>query len=419
MLGDGRAGEFLRRGLGRLIFQIRPFVFSVSFLAAFSLSTRVAPESFAPSALFSTGSEGFPALFLARPALAAVQTNFEAGISTSAGYDSNVLFNGLGGDGVGRFGLLLKGRLYERLWSTSFELDATSLGFLERQQLVFLGESRLSARRRLDRRNSTWLRARLRAADDPLALAQIGMLGAAGRALSWRSQAGYEHRFSSRVAMDLLLGFDGVHFLDPHLSQLPGGMAGRAGLGASWRLTRILGLSQRLEGRLFFSEGWLAQSVSWQPGVRLRLARRSFLEASAGPVVIFDPQGSVPDWNARARWSLEGRSFGADLVLAKDLSLPGSRGGLISTQLLEGIVRRGTLNTELRLRSGIYRSHPALRDPRWVLGYGLEGAGFVKVLPLVWLGVSAMRFERLASDFEPAQSRNALYLQLNVGAGRP
>lgn len=352
-------------------------------------------------------------------AQAAMQSDFDAGLTLWGGYDSNVLFDGMGGDRIGRAGLNLRALLYDRRWSAAFDLNASALGFDQRQQFVFLGEGRIRLIRRFDRHTVGFVRSRLRAADDPLALAQIGMLGVSGRALSYRNLAGLQHRITPRLGIEWSLQFDGVELLESQTSGAPGGFAAGANVRAHWRWTRPLTLNNSIEGRIYSSDGWLAESVAWLPGVRWRLARRTFVEVNAGALAYFDDQGFLPFWVGRGTWTLEGRRFGAEVVIANDLTVPAGRGGLIAGQIAEGIVRRGTERTELRMRGGFYRSHPTPRDDRWVPGYGLEAAAFVRVLPLTWMGIGVMRFERLATDREPAESRNAIHLRVDLTSDRP
>lgn len=363
---------------------------------------------------------GIPDSLGSRCAVAAMQSDVDVGVSLAGGYDSNILFDGRGGDRIGRGALLLSARLYDRRWSAVFDLQASALGFQLHEEVAFLGESRVRLRNRLDRRNTAFLRSRVRAADDPLSLAQMGMIGATGRALSYRNVAGLEHRLTPRWTLGGTLHFDGVEFLDQQVvSGLAGGFAAGAGMQARWRWSRPLTLQSSLEGRVYSSDGWLAQSVALLPGVRWRLMRRTFVEANAGALAFFDEQGWVPFWVGRGTFTWEGRRLGAEVVLANDLTVPAGRGGLVAGQLAEGIVRRSTERVELRMRAGFYRSHPSPRDMRWVPGYGLEAGAFLRVLPWTWLGLTAMRFERLATDAEPAVARNAVHLRLDFTSGRP
>lgn len=365
------------------------------------------------------------ALFLAAPgpfaspAEAAVRSRYRAAVGFAAGADSNVLFDGSGGDRLGRGTLSLEGRFADHRWSAGLDLRGTLLGFEERQKLVALGEVLARMSVRTSRLSTMHGRARLRAADDPLSLAQIGLLGTSGRALSLRSSLDFEHRLAPRWTIESSLSLYGLRFLDPVPGAPEGGESLGLRAGLRHRLTRPLTLEGAAEGRVFTSGDWLAGSGALLPGVRWRLARRTFVRASGGPLLYGDAQGVLPLWVGRAGLTVEGRRSGGEILVAHDLTFPAGRGGIIAGQLAEALGRISGERTELRARGGFYRSHPSPRDDRVALGWGVEAGAFYRVIPGTWLGIVGSHFERLATDTEPRLIRDVVFVRLDFTATRP
>jgi hypothetical protein len=108
-----------------------------------------------------------------------------------------------------------------------------------------------------------------------------------------------------------------------------------------------------------------------------------------------------------------------ELSAAQDLTVPAGRGGVLYEQLLEGVGHYGDHDWQLRARGGFYRSHPNPRSNEWVPGYGAEAGVFRHLVSSVWLGLSAMRFERLQTAQQPSLARDAIYMQLDFTGDRP
>lgn len=351
------------------------------------------------------------------PAAAAVRSQFEPVLRMGGGADSNVLFDGGGGDLVGRAAAGFRYDLTDRHWSARLDARGSLVGFQDRQRLVMMGEVNGRMLSRLGRHSNLALRTRVRAADDPLALAQMGILGGTGLTLMPRGSAELTHRLDRQWTMAGLLTYHGVHFLDS--TAVTGGDAVMLNFQPRYRWNRVLELRPAIEGRTFFTDGWLGSAVGVFPGARVRLARRTHLEASGGPLLYVDAGGQLPLWVARGNFVYEGRRLGAMFTAAHDLTVPAGRGGILSGQIFEGMLRYGTQHTELRMRGGYYRSHPSPRDLRWVPGYGVEASAFRRLTENTWLGASAMRFERMATAHEPAMARDAIFIHMDWTGGRP
>lgn len=361
---------------------------------------------------------GLSFLLVASPVRAAMQSSFTPSVSIAAGADDNVLFETGGtGDQVARADARVHARLWERRWHVAGDLGVAALGFDERQRVVPLGEARLTGVAELARAAMIEVHGRLRAADDPLALAQVGLIAGRGRTLGYRTGASWAQRLDRRWSVVGSVAFDGIRFFD-------GGAASDGdalGLGVVPRFlgSRALTLQAGLEGRLYLQDGVVARSAAFVPGARWRVGRRQFLEASAGPQLYDDPRGTELLGVARARWTKEWRAAGLDLRAAHDLTVPASRGGVLAGELVEAVGRYGPAEWELRARAGWYRSRTNPRAADTVNGYGLEAGAFRRLGGGVWLGLTASRFERLASDVEPGVSRTAAYLRLDWTGGRP
>lgn len=337
--------------------------------------------------------------------------------SLAAGADDNVLFDNQGGDAVARGAVRLRGRAWDRRWHLAGDVTATGLGYGERQRLVFLGETTLQGAVRVSRETRLGGGLRVRAADDPLALAQIGLVAGKGRTLGFRASAFDAYRLDRDWRLLSTLHFDGVRFLDQATAK--DGQAVGLAVSPIRRLSRELSLEPAVEGRLFLQGGVVAGSVAALPGVRWRLARRTFVEASAGPLAFTDTRGTLWMPVARARVARAWREAAVEVVASHDLTVPVGRGGVLAGELLEAMGRWSARTWEVRGRAGLYRSHPSPRDDQWVPGYGLEAGVFGHVGPGLWLGLTALRFERLATDLEPALARDALYVRLDFTGDRP
>lgn len=359
------------------------------------------------------------ALLAAFPARAAVQTRLRAAWLAGAGADDNVLFDGRGGDAVGRTTLRLEGRAHDRLWSAQLLAAPTLLGFAQAQRFALLGELRGSARARPDRHVLLATSLRLRAADDPLALAQIGLMASHGRTLAFRAEAHAQVRPSRPWTLDGALRLEGVRFLEPQPTLARDGESVGMALRAGRRLDRTLRIDSEVLGRLFLTRTATTAGLGWTPGLRWRLARRTFVEAAAGPQFYRDDTGTLPGWTGRVRAQWAGRALAAELTAAHDLTVPAGRGGVSATDFAEAVGRWATPDVEARLRLGAYFSRSSPRADAVVPGAGGEAAMLVRVAPSVWVGGSVLRFERLATAAEPSLVRNAVYAWFAFTGDRP
>ncbi|MFM2151783.1 MAG: hypothetical protein RL199_218 [Pseudomonadota bacterium] len=348
------------------------------------------------------------------PARAAPQLRWRPRLGLAAGWDDNVLFEPQAdGDGLGRAQARLGLRAWDRSWRLDGEVGGAVLRFVEHGRTVWLGETTWKGHVQLDRTWRLGAQVRVRAADDPLALAQVGLLAGRGRTLGFRDSVFAEQRLGRRWKLLETLRFDGVKFFDPSAGR--DGQAVTVELAPSLRATRALTLRPALEGRVYFQDGVRGESLALVGGVRWRTARRTFVEAGVGPLVYRDDAGALGRAVVRARAQHEWRMAALEATVSHDLTVPAGRGGVLAGQLAEVVGRWGPRDWELRARGGAYRSHPSPRDERWVPGWGYETSAFRRLLPALWVGVSAMRFERLASSVEPAVSRDSLWLRVELG----
>lgn len=351
-------------------------------------------------------------------ARAATQSSLEPSVSLSGGYDDNVLFDNTGGDAIGRAMVRLNARAWERHWSAFGDARLMTSTFLERGRTLVLGELLGGGRIRVGRHVSGSLRARVRTADDPLGLAQFGVLGVEGRTLTYKGVAQLGYVFNPRHELGLEAAFQGVNFFSSAYAAEGGASVGLTALATRLQ-TPSLALRLGVESRLFVGADEFASAIGVVPGVRWRLSRRTFLDMAGGALAFMEDGGTHPVWIARVRLEREWRRLGFALAAANDLTVPSGRFGVLEGQLAEGVARWGVRRVEVRARAGVYRSHSTLRAGGWVPGWGAEADAFFLLGGPVWLGASVMRFERLATSVESAISRNAVYLRLDVTGGRP
>lgn len=351
------------------------------------------------------------------PARAATQWQLEPSLRVGGGLDDNVLFDNSGGDGIVRGSVRLNGRAWERHWNAFADARLATATFAQRGETILLGELLTGGGVDLGRHVSARLRARIRTSDDPLGLAQFGVLGAQGRIFTFKGDSRLAWTIDRRHELQVVGSFQGVNFLDRAFAVRDGAGLGLA-LVASRRQTRELALRAGLEAHGYLGPSF-ASSVGLVPGVRLRLVRRTFLDVAGGALALSDAGGTQPVWIARLRLEKDWRQFGMALAASNDLTVPSGRAGVLESQLVEGVTRWGTSRVELRARVGLYRSRATDDAGAWSPGWGAEADAFVHAGGPVWLGLSALRFERLATDAEPAIARDAVYLHVDVTGGRP
>lgn len=354
---------------------------------------------------------------IAMPAHAATQWRVEPSLRVGGGLDDNVLFDNSGGDGIARGSVRLLARAWERHWNAFADTRVATATFALRGQTILLGELHTGGGVDLGRHLSARVRARVRTSDDPLGLAQFGVLGAQGRTFTFKGDSQLAWALDRRHELHFVGSFQGVTFLDPAFAARDGAALGVA-VVANRRQTRAVALRAGVEARGFLGPSF-ASSVGLVPGVRLRLMRRTFLDVAGGALALSDAGGTLPVWIARLRLEKDWRQAGVALAASNDLTVPSGRAGVLESQLVEGVTRWGTNHLELRARVGLYRSRSTGDLASWAPGWGAEVDAFVHAGGPVWLGLSALRFERLATDHEPAIARDAVYLHVDVTGGRP
>lgn len=354
---------------------------------------------------------------LAMPARAATQSRIEPSLTLSGGYDDNVLFDNSGGDAIGRAMVRLNARAWERHWNAFGDARLMTSTFLERGRTLVLGEVLGGGSVQFGRHLSGGVQTRVRTADDPLGLAQFGVLGVEGRTLTYKGVAQLGYEINPRHEVSLEAAFQGVNFFDQAYANEGGASVGLTAIVTRLQ-TRAVALRLGLESRVFVGADF-ATAVGLVPGVRWRLSRRTFLDVASGALAFTDDGGTHPVWIARVRLEREWRRLGFAIAAANDLTVPSGRFGVLEGQLAEGVARWGTRRVEARARAGVYRSHSTLHAGEWVPGWGAEAEAFVLLGGPVWLGASVMRFERMATSVESAISRDAVYLRVDITGGRP
>ncbi len=346
------------------------------------------------------------------------QVLFRPGAILAAGADDNLLFDGTGGDRVGKLALRLNLKTWDRLWNLDLDATAALYGFQERQQLVPLGESTLNTLVRLGHEDTFEAKAKVRGSDDALGLAQVGLLGAAGTVIGYRILADVEHHFDARWSLTTPVRVDGISFLDAPYAYRSG-WAASAGVEPQYRFTRDLTLLTEVDERNFVASDYFGVAGDILPGARYRLDRRLFVELQAGTSLFHDDQGFVPVPVMRGYLDYDTRYFGLRLTASQDLAVPSGRSGVLLMQLGEVQTDYGTQDWEFRVRGGYYRSLSSPRVSDWQPGYGAQAEAYRKLASFAWIGVTALRFDRVATVYGPAMARDAIYAQIEVTEGRP
>jgi hypothetical protein len=186
-----------------------------------------------------------------------------------------------------------------------------------------------------------------------------------------------------------------------------------------YRLTRDLAVQVTGEGRLFFGDGVIGNAIGLLPGVRYRVARRLFAEVEGGVSYFTDDSGSIPVPVFRSLFTWEGRLAALRVTASQELTIPNGRAGVLKTQLVEGTYHYGLRDWDFGVRAGYYRSLSSPRSDLWSPGFGVEGGAFYRLNSFMWMGVTALHFERLQNAVQTSMSRNAAYLRFDFNSGRP
>jgi hypothetical protein len=334
-----------------------------------------------------------------------------ARLSLEGGYDTNALYDGAGGDRMGRVSPELGLRLRDPLW----ELRATAGGdFIYYQRLapggIWNQRGALTLHGRPTRR--TVLDGSLRAswAYDPVGLAQAGVFRPGQQSaflLGMRMRGDW--KALRRLGLAATWTERAVIFEDR-----TGGAMHAPGLEGMWAETERLSVGSSYAFGLFqdFDPGHRGTSTSHglRARARYRLTRHLTLDVGAGPALYLGSKTSVVP---EATVELLGASRGWDLRLTA------AHGLALGMTALPGLVdsfefggdrvwrRRWYVHSD----GGLWRSGSAPSGADAVTGYAVAGEGGTFLRENLRLGLGFTRFARL-DDASPAYRRTTFGLRL-------
>ncbi len=342
-----------------------------------------------------------------------VQVEPLARVTLEGGYDSNVLYNGQGGDSMGRLSPDLGVRLRDHTWWLDAAAGGDLLFYRERRNdPVWNQRGRAVLHARLTPRLTLDSNLQATYARDPIGLARLGIFGRTGAAFVGNGTArlGWEleHRW-------------GVAGTFAHHSVVFDARDGAASYSPGVEVTRRLDARTELGGayRFDYFQGFgtgahdaLAHELL--AVLRRRLTRRLALEAEAGPA-LWVPRyagGStelVPE--AALQLLYAARRYEGRLTLRHGVGLGNlATPGLVD--IAEGAFRIPLGRSfEVVADGGLWRSGNIPWGANGALGYGIEGEVAWLLGGGLRLGVGGSRFAR-ADAGVTTYDRNTVGLRL-------
>lgn len=351
---------------------------------------------------------------LAGPARAAAETVAEpiARLTLEGGYDSNVLYDGTGGDRTGRISPELGLTLRDPLQT----LTALYMGdYLVYDRVAPKGiwnhRALIRAIGDPDRRLTYRLEAGGGWAFDPVGLAAMGVLRG-GEHSAWTANArGHlEYELSPRVTGGLTFTERAVVFDDR-----TGGAMHGPGAEVLYLLDRRLALGAAYAVGVFQSFERTGNTTGLSNGARARLryrATRSLsLEAHLGPALWTGLKGPalVPEAGAELLWVLPELDLRASASHGLGIGST-ARPGLVDT-LEFGFVRRFGRTYDLRGDGGVWHSGDVPSGSHGVWSYALVGEAGMRLGTNMRVALHAARYARL-DDRSSALARTIVGLRL-------
>lgn len=343
---------------------------------------------------------------------ASVVTEPIARLALEGGYDSNVLYDGSGGDRIARVSPELGLRARDHLW----DLRASYGGdWLYYEQLASRGiwnhRAALSLEARPGRR--TQLTAALRGAwaFDPVGLAQAGVFRA-GResALLVAGRARAEHRATRRLDLAGTFAERTVRFEDA-----TGGAMHAPGVEALWRVDPRLSAGVAYGAGIFQGFDADGSDLAWSHGLRARArwrgTRHVTVDAGVGPALWLGPDGTalVPEAWVEAVAAVRDSALRVTAFHGLGIGTT-ARPGLVNSLEL-GAERRFGRRGWLHADGGLWHSGAAPDGAHAVLGLLAAGEAGLFLTERLRVSVAASQFARV-DDPSPAMRRTIVGLRL-------
>jgi hypothetical protein len=364
-------------------------------------------------ALRRGGRAAVAALLLAAGARAAGSSQVEpiARLSLEGGYDSNVMYNGQGGQGMGVVSPDLGLRVRDRTWDMRLQGGGDLLLYQQRSgDPVWNQRGRFALRARPAERLTVETNLAATYAADPIGLARLGIFGAGGSALIGHGTARVGWRIESRWRVAATFNEDLVRFQGGTgaASHVPGvevihAVTERLELGGAYRFDFFQGLGPGAQN---------ARAHEAQALLRYRWTRRLTLEAQAGPALWTGPGGDtalLPQATVQLLANWRGGDARASLRHGVGLGLLATPGLFDAVEA--GVTTRLGRYFQLHADGGVWRSGAIPWGANAVIGYGVEGSFDWRAGGGVLIGISGSRFARLDVSV-PQYDRNILGLHV-------
>ncbi len=341
------------------------------------------------------------ALCAAAPAAAGVRSQWGARLVAEAGYDSNVLLTGAGGDEIGRLAPQLDLALRSERLRAGFDYGGDVMWFRDRAAGATSQQLALAGKWLQTRRLSVSWELRGRYANDPLALARFGLIRPQGEALLANGDFGLRYEIDARTELGGGYRQDRLYFgaRDPASGAVHAPYAFfRRALDA--RTT--LGVRGRAQ---LFAADRSADFLGTSSGAFLELSRRLTphldFTLSAGPMIYLDAHNAAVVPRAFATLEYGWRTGrGLHVAAGRDLVIGAGHAGALVGDLVElgGFVEPLTF-LRLAARAGYYRNGAVPYGANGVGGYLAEGTADFAVGRGFFLGATATRLAGLDGLF--------------------
>jgi hypothetical protein len=349
-------------------------------------------------------------LLLSARAAASVVVEPVARLAVEGGYDSNVRYQGLGGDATGivspDVGLVLK----DHLWTATAGYGADLITYAELEPGPTVNQrGRLDLDARLTRRTTLGLDAGATYAPDPAGLARLGIFGPSGAALIVRGDARLAWRSTRQLSLAATWFERGAR-----VEGEGGTLLHAPGAEAAWRLgpRAELGVAYRLDLFQSLTSGVASSTAHEARGIgRWRWSRRLTLEAEGGAALWDGGGGSTVVPLAAASLLASGRRGDLRVSLAHGLGLSRLASASLSDSFEVGALVRFGRRFRLRGDGGVWRSGELPSGSDALLGYGV-GADFAWLVTRgIEMGIAASRFDQIDGP-SAASDRNVVGLRM-------
>jgi hypothetical protein len=352
---------------------------------------------------------------LAPAARAAASTVVEpiARLSLDGGYDSNPLYDGHGGDRIGRVSPDVGFKVRDHLWNLQLQYGGDWVVYQQRAGQGFWNQRGLVAfRLHTIPRLAVVGEARLAYADDPIGLAMLGIFRPERQtAIFGQGRARAAYRITERVDGAVTFAERVVRF-----DQGDGGAMHAAGVEGLWHASERLdlGADYRLSAfQTFLPLG--GSEFAYGHAVHARaaydLSKRWRIEGGVGPALWTDPRtrGVVPD--AFVAFSRADRFDDLHVSLQHGLGMGSTAAPALVSSAEAGGEHRIGRRFALRGGGGLWYSGQAPSGANATLGWAVAGEAMLRFSSGVRIGLAASHLARL-DDLSPALRRSTVTLRL-------